>query len=58
MAIQKKSLISNRAATKKALVTKPEMSTKSGITRIKGAPTRLRAVPNRLTSSPTRLRGL
>lgn len=32
MAIQKKSLISNRTATKKALVAKPE-ATKTGITR-------------------------
>jgi len=34
MAIQKKSLISNRAATKKALVAKPEVSNKPGVTRV------------------------
>ena len=34
MAIQKKSLISNRTATKKALVAKPEVSVKTGQTRM------------------------
>jgi len=33
VAIQKKSLISNRTATKKALVAKPEVS-KTGVTRV------------------------
>ena len=36
MAIQKKSLISNRTATQKALVAKPEVSTKPGMTRVAG----------------------
>jgi hypothetical protein len=34
VAIQKKSLISNRTATKKALVAKPEVTGKTGVTRI------------------------
>jgi hypothetical protein len=42
MAIQKKSLISNRTATKKALVAKPEVASKTGVTRMtKGIETRI-----------------
>lgn len=40
MAIQKKSLISNRVATKKALVAKPEVTT-TGITRLRHAPNKV-----------------
>jgi len=38
MAIEKKSLIKNRAATKKAVVAaaKPEITKKTGVTRMKG----------------------
>ena len=38
MAIEKKSLIKNRAATKKAVVAaaKPEITNKTGVTRMKG----------------------
>jgi hypothetical protein len=43
MAIEKKSLISNRTATKKALVAKPEV-TKTGITRNKAGLPRLSAL--------------
>jgi len=55
MAIQKKSLISNRAATKKALVAKPEVSTKSGVTRLKVGPTRVASGPTRVAAGPTRV---
>jgi hypothetical protein len=34
MAIEKKSLISKRVATKKALVAKPQVSSKPGMTRV------------------------
>jgi len=34
MAIEKKSLISKRIATKKALVAKPQVSSKPGLTRV------------------------
>jgi len=37
MAIEKKSLISKRIATKKALVAKPQVSSKPGLTRVKPA---------------------
>ena len=37
MAIEKKSLISKRVATKKALVAKPQVSSKPGLTRVKYA---------------------
>jgi hypothetical protein len=49
MAIQKKSLIRNRAATRKALVAKPEVSNKPGMTRLKVATTKVIAA--------TRIRG-
>ena len=42
VAIQKKSLISNRTATKKALVAKPEVTNKPGVSRL--APVRLAPV--------------
>jgi hypothetical protein len=68
MAIQKKSLISNRTATKKALVAKPEVANvvptrvHGGFkpTRMEGfRPTRLEVRPARLESGikPTRLHG-
>lgn len=56
MAIQKKSLISNRRATKKALVAKPEATTVAP-TRFKvHPPTRLRAI-DATRMKVTRLRG-
>jgi len=57
MAIQKKSLISNRTATKKALVAKPEV-TNVAPTRVHGGfkPTRMEVRPARLEGfKPTRL---
>jgi len=44
MAIQKKSLISNRAATKKALVAKPEITNKTGVTRLDVGKTKVNPV--------------
>jgi hypothetical protein len=62
MAIQKKSLISNRAATRKALVAKPEVSNKPGMTRLKGlkvAATKVTATRVAATKvAATRIRGL
>jgi len=55
MAIQKKSLISNRTATKKALVAKPEVSNKPGVTRLKA--TKVAVDVTRLRGF-TRLRGV
>jgi len=48
MSIEKKSLISNRSASKKAIVTKPSASTV--------APTRLQSHPTRVAGVPTRLK--
>ena len=61
MAIQKKSLISNRTATKKALVAKNEAINRPGVstvapTRLKVEPTRIRVEPTRVRVEPTRVR--
>ena len=59
MAIQKKSLISNTKATKKALVAKPEVANVAP-TRVHGGfkPTRLEGFrPTRLEVRPARLEG-
>ena len=53
MAIEKKSLISNRTATKKALVAKPEGSNKPGVTT--ASPTRVIAGPHRVIAGPHRV---
>jgi len=53
MAIQKKSLISNRTATKKALVAKPEVSNNPAVTRSKV--TRLH-LPDTKVAIPTRIK--
>ena len=43
MSIEKKSLIGNIIATRKALVAKPQVSNKTGVTRVGGAKTKLAA---------------
>jgi hypothetical protein len=53
MAIQKKSLISNRTATKKALVAKSEGSNKPSVTAV--VPNRVAATPHRVAATPHRV---
>jgi hypothetical protein len=60
MAIQKKSLISNRTATKKALVAKPEVTTVSPTRMEVPRPTRMQVPrPTRMqVPRPTRIKSL
>jgi hypothetical protein len=61
MAIQKKSLISNRTATKKALVAKNEAINRPGVsavapTRVQVAPSRVQVAPSRVQVAPSRVK--
>ena len=59
MSIEKKSLISNRIATKKAIVTKPQVRNVAA-TRVHAAlsrvsPSRILAAPSRIVAAPSRI---
>ena len=56
MALEKKSLISNRSASKKAIVTKPDVSkVAASKVRLGGTPVKLGGTPVKLGGTPVRL---